>query len=62
MCTFLAQRFGKQVLVETAATVDGGFDRSVLAQMMGSLARFEDDEIPLPAADLAFFAAWAKEL
>jgi hypothetical protein len=62
MCTFLAQRFGKQVLVETAATVDGGFDRAVLAQIMGSLARFEDDEIPLPAADLAFFAAWAKEL
>jgi Nucleotidyl transferase AbiEii toxin, Type IV TA system len=62
----LAQRFGKDALLEQARSVDAGFDRDVLAQMMGTLGRFADDEIPLAASELpaakAFFTAWAKEL
>jgi len=62
----LAQRFGKDALLEQAQSLDAGFDRDVLAQMMGTLGRFADDEIPLAASELpaakAFFTAWAKEL
>jgi hypothetical protein len=49
-----------------AAQLDSGFDQDMLAQMMGTVGRFDDDEIPLPAQELtagkAFFAEWAKEL
>ena len=62
----LAQRFGKVALLEQAQVLDAGFDTHVLAQMMGTLGRFADDEIPLSAADLArakeFFGEWADEL
>ena len=62
----LARRFGKDALLEQAQSLDAGFDRDVLAQMMGTLGRFADDEIPLAASELpaakAFFTAWAKEL
>lgn len=62
----LAQRFGKDALLEQAHMLDAGFDPSVLAQMIGTLGRFDDDEIPLPAADIpfaqAFFSTWASEL
>lgn len=62
----LSQRFGKDVLLEQAQASDAGFDRVVLAQMLGTLGRFADDEIPLPASELdsakAFFAAWGSEL
>lgn len=62
----LAQRFGKDALLEQAQSLDAGFDPHVLAQMMGTLGRFTDDEIPLTASDVplakAFFNAWAEEL
>lgn len=62
----LATRFGKEVLVEQARALDAGFDLSVLSQMMGTIDRFMDDEIPLPGSDIptarAFFSAWAAEL
>lgn len=62
----LAQRFGKDALLEEAVSLDAGFDRTVLAQMMGTLDRFADDEIPLDQEDVssarAFFAAWIKDL
>ncbi len=62
----LAQRFGKDALLEQALALDAGFDRMVLAQMLGTLERFTDDEVPLAASELdaakAFFAAWAREL
>lgn len=62
----LAQRFGKKALLEGAATLDAGFDRVVLAQMMGTLGRFTDDEVPLSPADRdvarAFFHTWADDL
>jgi hypothetical protein len=48
----LAQRFGKDALLEQAEALDAGFDLQVLAQMMGTLGRFADDEIPLAASDV----------
>ena len=62
----LSQRFGKEALLRQAAALDAGFDTAVLAQMMGTIGRFDDDEIPLPPTELAhakdFFSAWAEEL
>jgi hypothetical protein len=43
----LADRFGTQALIEEAQVLDGGFDLGVLAQMIDTLGRFDDDEIPL---------------
>ena len=62
----LALRFGKDALLQQARSFDAGFDTQVLAQMMGTLGRFADDEIPLSPDDLAlakdFFDVWAEEL
>jgi hypothetical protein len=62
----LAHRFGKAALIEHARAFDAGFDLSVLAQMIRTIERFDDNEIPLAADDLpvarAFFADWASEL
>lgn len=62
----LAQRFGKGVLIEQAQALDAGFDHEVLAQMMGALSRFRDDEIPLGVDQIPlvreFFANWAVGL
>jgi hypothetical protein len=62
----LVERFGQNALLEQAETLDAGFDRSVLGQMMRTLDRFDDDEIPLPrgrtGAARQFFAEWAAEL
>ena len=62
----LAQRFGKEVLMQRAGEVDLGFDREVLSTMMLTLERFNDDELPMPAemADEVrqFFRDWASEL
>lgn len=62
----LAERFGKEKLIEQAASMDAGFDLDVLAQMMRMILRFDDDEIPLEA-DLVpsareFFESWSVEL
>lgn len=52
--------------MEQAESLDAGFDSNVLAQMMRTLGRFADDEIPLAAGDIrrakAFFNSWADEL
>jgi hypothetical protein len=62
----LAHRFGKDALLEEAASLDAGFDHTVLAQMMGTLDRFADDEIPLDSEDISrartFFATWIEDL
>jgi Nucleotidyl transferase AbiEii toxin, Type IV TA system len=63
----LAHRFGEDVLLARAAQIDAGFDANVLADMITTLDRFTDDEIPVPdgssAADLrAFYATWRSEL
>jgi predicted nucleotidyltransferase component of viral defense system len=63
----LARRFGKAVMLARAAQIDAGFDARVLADMIATLDRFTDDEIPVPdgssAAELrAFYATWRSEL
>jgi Nucleotidyl transferase AbiEii toxin, Type IV TA system len=50
-----------------AKLIDAGFDVSVLADMIATLGRFTDSEIPAPdgssAAELReFYAAWRSEL
>lgn len=62
----LVKRFGRQVLLDQAAQLDGGFDTDVLAVMMRTLDRFTDEEIPADDASAlelrTFFAAWADEM
>ena len=62
----LAQRFGKAALIGQAQKVDAGFELAVLAQMLGTLDRFDDEEIPLDPKELRlareFFRGWADEL
>jgi hypothetical protein len=62
----LVQRYGKQLLLARAAEVDMGFDMAVFAQMLGTLSRFEDGELPFPSGQVSelrsFFASWAVEL
>jgi hypothetical protein len=62
----LAQRFDRTTLLARAHEVDPGFDHVVLADMMGTLDRFSDDELPIGSADATavrgFFAKWAREL
>jgi hypothetical protein len=62
----LVQRYGKDGLVAWAAEVDLGFDLAVLADMMRTLRRFTDDDLPIDSEHVQplreFFAAWAAEL
>jgi Nucleotidyl transferase AbiEii toxin, Type IV TA system len=62
----LAQRFGKPELLAQARAVDAGVEEGVLADMIGSLRRFTDEEIPIDVdtvRDLRdFFAQWQEEL
>lgn len=62
----LARLFDKDAMLRQASALDAGFDIGVLAQMMRTLGRFRDDEIPLPPSDLPpakeFFRVWAEDL
>ncbi|GAB3173693.1 hypothetical protein GCM10027059_45180 [Myceligenerans halotolerans] len=62
----LAQRFGTDALLAQAEAEDPGFDRTILAQMIGSHQRFTDDEIPVPPGEVNklrdFFADWQRTL
>jgi hypothetical protein len=63
----LARRFGKDTLLTCATQIDAGFDRAVLADMLATLDRLSDTEIPLPdgttpAEFRAFYAIWQSEL
>lgn len=63
----LALRFGKDLLLARAAQIDAGFDTRVLAEMIATLGRFKDDEIPISGSSSvselrAFYAAWRAEL
>ncbi|HEX3955210.1 MAG TPA: hypothetical protein VHZ03_01105 [Trebonia sp.] len=55
------------MLLARAKQIDAGFDTAVLADMIATLDRFADSEIPVPdgssAAELrAFYAAWRSQL
>jgi hypothetical protein len=62
----LQQRFGTHALLDLATQIDPGFDEHTLAEMLMTLGRFGDDELPVDHDDLptmrAFFAAWGAEL
>lgn len=63
----LARHFGKDTLLARAAHIDAGFDTAILADMLTTLDRLADDEIPItdgtPIAEVrAFFATWHSEL
>lgn len=62
----LAQRFPKELLLARAAEVDAGFDRTVLAEMIGTMSRFKDHDFPVGDGNVddlrEFFIRWAKEL
>jgi hypothetical protein len=63
----LALRFGQNILLARAAQIDAGFDVKVLADMIATLDRFTDDEIPvtshLPVSEVrAFYTTWRSEL
>lgn len=62
----LAQRFGTEAMIEQAQALEAGFELGVLAQMIRTIERFDDHEIPLPTGELSglrtFFAGWASEL
>ena len=62
----LAERFGKSVILERAEEIDRGFDRRILAEMLRTIGRFTNDELPVAPSQAAtirsFFGRWADEL
>lgn len=62
----LAQRYPKALLLVRAAEVDRGFDLQVFSDMLGTLSRFSDEELPIDAGQVTalhrFFAEWTAEL
>ncbi len=62
----LAQHYPKHTLLAGAAAVDPGFDPSIFADMLSTLSRFTDADLPLPtehATELRhFFSLWSAEL
>lgn len=62
----LSEHFSKDDLLDQAALVDPGFEERISAQMLRSLARFSDQDLPAPEtlipAIRGFFANWAEEL
>ncbi|MGL5866783.1 MAG: hypothetical protein ACRCYX_13110 [Dermatophilaceae bacterium] len=63
----LAERFGTRHLLEMAADVDPGLDLGVLADMVDTIARYDDDALALgpnadPTAVRGFFIRWSDEL
>lgn len=62
----LANVFTKDELVRLASAQDDGFDLVVLADMIGTVHRFTDDDLRLPSLDAKrvrdFFDAWRGEI
>jgi len=62
----LAERYDTDLLLHRAMQIDPGFDPAVLTTMIGSLNRFDDDEIPIAPCDVAalrdFFRRWQLRL
>lgn len=62
----LALRFGRKLLLESAAEADIGFTTDVLAEMMATLERFEDSELPISPFEVgalrAYFVEWSSQL
>jgi nucleotidyltransferase AbiEii toxin of type IV toxin-antitoxin system len=62
----LADRFGRSELLRWARDFDAGFDVAVFVQMLATLSRFSDVDLPVRLEDVPrlrrFFAGWAQEL
>lgn len=62
----LSKRFPKTTLIERAREIDPGFDQTVFADMLATMRRFRDDELPVPAQEIPavrqFFERWQQEL
>lgn len=62
----LAQHFGKELLLVRASEIEISLNTDVLAQMMRSVVRYSDAELPIDESlskDLRFFfEKWANEL
>jgi hypothetical protein len=56
----LAQRFPKSLLLARAAEIDAGFDVLVFADMIATLARFTDTDMPLPDQPVSALRAFFK--
>jgi hypothetical protein len=62
----LARRFGRDQLLDWAADDDPGFDNQIFADMLASIERLSDEDLPVQArcaSELrAYFRDWAAEL
>lgn len=60
----LAQRLGRDQVLDLAGQKDAGFDPAVFREMIGGIARFRDEDIPTNDAPglRAWFTDWAREL
>jgi hypothetical protein len=62
----LSKQFDRDVMLERAAAIDLGFDRSILADVMRSHARFGDDELPIDLGKVSklrsYFDDWSTRL
>jgi len=62
----LAQHFSKELLLVRASEIEISLNVDVLAQMMRSIVRFSDAELPIDESLLKdlrfFFEEWANEL
>jgi hypothetical protein len=61
----LAQRYTKPLLLARAAGIDGGFDLTIFADMLDTLSRFTDADIPVSPDEVSilreFFTQWATK-
>jgi hypothetical protein len=62
----LARRFGRDQLLDWAADDDPGFDNQIVADMLASIERLSDEDLPVQARGAselrAYFRDWAAEL
>jgi hypothetical protein len=62
----LVKRFGRTLILKRALQVDLGINLRMLAEMMRTLDRFDDSDIPIASAEVGalrvFFADWVDEL
>jgi hypothetical protein len=62
----LAKRYGRDELLAQATRVDSGITTEALAEMLDTLGRLSDDDVPLEPDAIddvrRFFATWASDL
>ena len=62
----LCEKFGKDLILARAAEIEGSIEWSSLAEMMGAISRFSDEDLPIEQGRVLqlreFFERWASEL